>query len=164
MAERIGAQLVSLIVGVILARRLMPEDYSVVAIVSIFFVFCNIFISGGLNTALIQKKDADELDYSTVLFVSLPMAFILYVIMFFIAPVIAELYNKEILIPVIRVMSVTFIINAYQGVVSAKISNDLAFKKTFVSSFVSINISFVFNENLFSVSRDKYRAFKPFWG
>lgn len=141
MAERIGSQLVSVIVGIILARLLMPEDYSVVAIVSIFFVFCNVFITGGLNTALIQKKDADNLDYSTVLFVSLPISIILYVIMFFIAPSIARLYNKELLVPVIRVMSLTLIITAYQGVVSAKISNDLAFKKTFISSLISIVIS-----------------------
>lgn len=143
MAERMGSQLVSIVVGVILARILMPEDYSVVAIVSIFFVFCNVFITGGLNTALIQKKDADELDYSTVLFVSLPISILLYLVMFFTAPSIAGLYNKEILVPVIRVMSLTLIITAYQGVVSAKISNDLAFKKTFVSSFVSIIISAV---------------------
>ena len=143
MAERIGSQLVSIVVGVILARLLMPEDYSVVAIVSIFFVFCNVFITGGLNTALIQKKDADELDYSTVLFVSLPIAVVLYAVMFFAAPAIANVYNKEILVPVIRVMSLTIIITAYQGVVSAKISNDLAFRKTFISSFVSIVISAV---------------------
>ncbi len=143
MAERIGSQLVSVAVSVILARLLMPEDYSVVAIVSIFFIFCNVFITGGLNTALIQKKDADELDYSTVLFVSLPMAVLLYVVMFFAAPVIANIYNKEILVPVIRVMSLTLIVTAYQGVVSAKISNDLAFKKTFISSLVSIVVSAV---------------------
>lgn len=143
MTERMGSQIVSIVVGVILARLLTPEDYSVVAIVSIFFVFCNVFITGGLNTALIQKKDADELDYSTVLFVSLPISILLYLVMFFAAPAIANLYNKEILAPVIRVMSLTLIIMAYQGVVSAKISNDLAFKKTFLSSFVSIIISAV---------------------
>jgi len=143
MAERMGSQFVSIIVGIILARLLTPEDYSVVAVVSIFFVFCNVFITGGLNTALIQKKDADELDFSTVLFVSLPISVIIYLIMFFAAPVIANLYNKEILVPVIRVMSLTLIITAYQGVVSAKISNDLAFKKTFIPAFVSIAISAV---------------------
>ena len=143
MAERMGSQFVSIIVGVILARLLTPEDYSVVAIVSIFFVFCNVFITGGLNTALIQKKDADQLDYSTVLFVSLPISIILYLVMFFAAPSIANLYHKQILVPVIRVMSLTLIITAYQGVVSAKIANDLAFKKTFVSSFVGIAISAV---------------------
>ena len=81
--ERICAQIVSLIVSIILARILMPNDYSVVSIVTIFFAFCNVFISGGLNTALIQKKDADAEDYSTVLHTSMLIALILYIIMFF---------------------------------------------------------------------------------
>ena len=78
MSERVGSKIISVIVSIILARLLSPEDYSVVAIISIFFLFCNVFITGGLNTALIQKKDADNLDYSTVLFVSLPISIILY--------------------------------------------------------------------------------------
>ncbi|MBO7214974.1 MAG: oligosaccharide flippase family protein, partial [Clostridia bacterium] len=61
--ERIGAQLVSTIVSIILARILMPEDYSVVSIVTIFFSFCNIFITSGLSTARVQNKDVDEIDY-----------------------------------------------------------------------------------------------------
>ena len=58
-------------VSLILARLLLPEDYSLVSIVSIFFTFANVFISGGFNSALIQKKDADILDYSSVLFVNI---------------------------------------------------------------------------------------------
>ena len=102
--ERIFAQLVSAIVTIILARILVPDDYSVVGIVAIFFAFCNIFISGGLNTALIQKKEADILDFSTILMVNLAMAAVLYLAMFFCAPFIANLYDKPILIPIIRVM------------------------------------------------------------
>ena len=78
MAERVCARLVSLVVSVVLARILMPEDYSLVSIVAIFFVLCNVFISGGLNTSLIQKKDADELDYATVLWTTLAMAAVMY--------------------------------------------------------------------------------------
>ena len=59
-AERIGAQLVSLVVSVVLARLLTPDDYSVVGIATIFFSFCNVFITGGFNSALIRKKDADD--------------------------------------------------------------------------------------------------------
>ena len=64
-AERMGAQLVSLIVSIVLARMLTPNDYSVVGVVTIFFTFANVLISGGLNTALIQKKDCEAEDYST---------------------------------------------------------------------------------------------------
>ena len=69
--ERAGSQIVSLIVSIILARLLTPDDYSVVSIVTMFFAFANVFISGGFNSALIQKKDADDGDYSTVLHISL---------------------------------------------------------------------------------------------
>ena len=55
--ERFCSQIVTTVVSIILARILMPDDYSVVSIVTIFFAFCNIFISGGINSALIQKKN-----------------------------------------------------------------------------------------------------------
>lgn len=132
--ERVSAQIVSAVVSIILARILMPEDYSVVSIVTIFFTFCNIFISGGLNTALIQKKDSDIFDYSTILFTNLIMASILYIVLFFCAPLIANLFEKDILVPVIRVMSLTFFVNSYKAVLSAKITSDMKFKKFFWST------------------------------
>ena len=139
--ERICAQVVSLIVSIVLARILMPDDYSIVSIVTIFFTFCNVFISGGLNTALIQKKDADVEDYSTVLHTSMFVALILYMVMFFLAPSIANLYSKQILIPVIRIMSLTFFINAFKSVLSAYTSSNLQFKKFFFSTIVGTIIS-----------------------
>lgn len=139
--ERICAQVVSLIVSIVLARILMPDDYSIVSIVTIFFTFCNVFISGGLNTALIQKKDADVEDYSTVLHTSMFVALILYMVMFFLAPSIANLYSKQILIPVIRIMSLTFFINVFKSVLSAYTSSNLQFKKFFFSTIVGTIIS-----------------------
>ena len=139
--ERVCAQVVSLVVTIILARLLLPEDYSVVSIVTIFFAFCNVIISGGLNTALIQKKNADMKDYSTVFYVSLFLALILYGVMFFSAPFIANLYNQELLIPVIRVMSLTFFINAVKSVLSAYISGSMQFKKFFFSTIIGTVIS-----------------------
>ncbi|MBQ8658555.1 MAG: lipopolysaccharide biosynthesis protein [Clostridia bacterium] len=139
--ERVSSQLVSTIVSIVLARILMPDDYSVVSIVAIFFAFCNIFISGGLNSALVQKKDADLVDYSTVLITNMALATVLYVIMFFMAPLIADLYDRPILIPVIRVMSFTFFINGYKAILTAKISSDLKFKKFFYSTIGGTLIS-----------------------
>lgn len=142
-AERICAQVVSLVVSVILARLLLPEDYGVVSIVAIFFTFCNVFITGGLNTALIQKKDTDEADYSTVLHVSMILAAVMYTGLFFCAPAIAKLYEKEILIPVIRVMALTFFINAYRSVLAARISHTLQFRKFFFATIIGTAISAV---------------------
>ncbi len=132
--ERFCSQIVSTVVSIILARILLPEDYSVVSIVTIFFAFCNIFISGGINSALIQKKNSDTLDYSTVFVANLLISAALYIIMFFASPWIANIYNKSILIPVIRVMALNFFVSGYKAVICAKISSDLNFKKFFFAT------------------------------
>lgn len=142
-AERVCAQMVSLIVSIVLARMLMPEDYSVVSIVAIFFAFCNVFISGGMNASLIQKKDADAEDYSTVLYINLAMAGVLYLAMFFGAPVIAELYEKPQLVGIIRVMGLTFFFTGLKSVLSAYTSKNLQFKRFFMSTIVGTAISAV---------------------
>jgi len=139
--ERFVAQVVSLIVSIILARMLTPEDYSTVGIVTIFFTFSNILISGGLNTALIQKKEADEKDYSTVLNISIILSVILYILLFLVAPFIADLYKQPILIPIIRIMGLTLPINAVKSIWCAYISSNLDFKKFFFSTFGGVVIS-----------------------
>lgn len=133
-AERIGAQLVSLVVSIILARMLVPEDYSVVGIVTIFFNFSNVLVSGGFNAALIQKKEADDLDFSSVLSVTLATSLLVYVLLFLFAPTIAGIYDKELLIPVIRVMSLVLFVNSLKSVMSAKASRGLNFKSYFFST------------------------------
>ena len=133
--ERIGAQLVSLVVSIVLARILSPSDYSVVGVVLIFFSFANVFISGGLNTALMQKKEIDVEEYSTVLYVSVILSVVIYLILFFCAPLIASLYNQEILIIMIRVMGLSLPINAIKSIWCAYISVRLQFRKFFFATF-----------------------------
>ncbi|MBQ9514177.1 MAG: lipopolysaccharide biosynthesis protein [Clostridia bacterium] len=140
-AERICAQGVSTIVAIVLARILMPSDYAVVSIVTIFFTFANVFISGGFSSALIQKKETDWLDYSSVLHISFLTALILYAVMFFLAPVIAKLYDISILVPIIRVMGLTFFINAVKSVVCAYVSHRMQFKKFFFATIIGTVIS-----------------------
>ncbi|MBQ4067496.1 MAG: lipopolysaccharide biosynthesis protein [Clostridia bacterium] len=140
-AERIGAQLVSTIVAIVLARLLSPDDYSVISIVTIFFTFANVFISSGFNTALIQKKETDVKDYSTVLYVSIGVSLILYSILFFTAPLIADLYSAPILVAVIRIMGLTLIVNAVKSVLCAYVSSTLQFKKFFYSTIIGTVIS-----------------------
>lgn len=141
--ERTAAQMVSIAVAVVLARILVPEDYSVVSVVSIFFAFCNIFISGGLSAALVQKKDSDRLDYSTVLISNLIFSAILYFLMFLCAPLISSVYDKPLLVPVIRVMGLSFFVNAIKSVLCAKITFDMEFKKFFLATITGTAISAV---------------------
>ena len=132
--ERFLAQGVSLAVSILLARLLDPADYSTVSIVTIFFTFANVFITGGLNSALIQKKNADSKDYSTVLFISLIISIGCYAALFFSAPAIANLYSQPILKIMIRVMGLSLPINAIKSVWCAYISSTLQFKKFFFAT------------------------------
>lgn len=143
LAERVGAQSVSLIVSIILARLLTAEDYSVVGIVTIFFTFANVLIASGFNTALIQKKDADIEDYSSVMYISLAISVVLYIILFFTAPLIAGIYALPILIPVIRVMGLTLIVNGFKSILCAYISSKLQFKMFFFSTSGAVLVSAV---------------------
>ena len=103
--QRIIGQIFSFAVTVVLARLLMPEDYGVVALASMFNVLVGIFISGSMDAALIQKKDADELDYNTVFFSSFVMSFVIYALVYFGAPFFARLYHNDLITPVMRVLS-----------------------------------------------------------
>lgn len=132
--ERIIAQGISLVVAMVIARNLTPDEYSVVGIVVIFFAFADVFISGGFNTALMQKKDTDIYDYSSVLIISLLLAFLCYGVLYLSAPWISTLYDKPILVPVIRVMSLILPVNAFKSILCAYISSRLEFRKFFFAT------------------------------
>jgi len=140
-AERIGAQLVSTVVAIVLARLLTPDDYAIIGIVTIFFTFANVFISSGFNTALIQKKDSDIKDYSTVLYISIAFSLVLYAILFFTAPLIASVYKTPLLTAVIRIMGLTLIVNAVKSVLCAYVSSTLQFRKFFYSTIIGTVLS-----------------------
>ena len=81
-AERISAQLVTLVVSVVLARMLEPTDYGVISVVTIFITLANVLVSDGFGSALIQKKDADALDFCSVLYANVAMMILLYGVLF----------------------------------------------------------------------------------
>lgn len=107
LLEKSSVQVVSFVVTIILARLLLPEDYGVIALITIFIALSDVIIDGGLNMALIQKKDADNTDFSTVFFISLALAVIVYIALYFSAPLIATFYHTSGLVPVIRVLSLS---------------------------------------------------------
>ena len=110
-AERTGAQMVSFVVSIILARILAPEAYGTVALVTVFTTILQVFVDSGLGTALIQKKDADDLDFSSVFYFNFVVCLVLYAVMFVGAPYIAAFYENMELVPLIRVISLTLIIS-----------------------------------------------------
>ena len=139
--ERITAQLVSAIVGIKLARLLMPEDYGVISIVFIFITICDVLVTSGFGTALVQKQEASEKDFNTAFTMSLFMSVALYMLLFFAAPLIARYYEREILDPVIKVLGVRIVITSVNNIQHAKIRREMAFRKFFFATLIGTVIS-----------------------
>ena len=133
-AERCGAQLVTFIVSIVLARILDPKDYGTIALVTVFTTILQVFVDSGLGTALIQKKNADDLDFSSVFYFNFIVCIILYVGMFIAAPYIALFYKDTTLTPVIRVISLTIVISGVKGIQQAYVSKNMLFKRFFFST------------------------------
>ena len=133
-AERCGAQGVAFIVSIVLARILSPDTYGTIALITVFTNILNVFIDSGLGNALIQKKSADDVDFSTVFFFNILMCCMLYGGLFLAAPVIAGFYNDASLTPVIRVLGITLIISGIKNVQQAYVSRTLQFRKFFFAT------------------------------
>lgn len=133
-AERIGAQGVSFVVSIVLARLLAPEVYGTVALVTVFTSIMNVFIDSGLGNALIQKKNADDLDFSSVFYFNIVICGILYLLMFFASPLIASYCEDVSLTPIIRVMSLTLIISGVKNIQHAYVARTMQFKRFFFAT------------------------------
>lgn len=139
--ERCGAQLVSFIVSIVLARLLMPEEYGKVALISVFISILNVFVDSGFGNALIQKKNADNKDFSTVFIFNVFFCIVLYVAILFLAPSIAFFYRDETLVPLIRVLSLTIVISGIKNVQQVYVMKHLMFKKFFYSTLFGTILS-----------------------
>ena len=139
--EKITAQLVSFVVSIVLARILMPDDYGVVAIVNVFIAIAEIFVTSGLGTSLIQKKDADENDFSTVFWCNIALSILLYIVVFFVSPIIADFYDTPLLASVLRVFSIRLPISAINSIQNACVSRRMDFKKFFFATLIGTIIS-----------------------
>ena len=140
-AERIGAQGIGFIVSIVLARLLCPEDYGLISLITIFLTVSGVFIQSGFGTALIQKKDADNIDFSTVFYFNILMSLIFYFLLYIISPYIAKFYNEPTLTTIVRVMSMSLIISAVNNVQHAYVSKTMQFKRFFYSTLVGTILS-----------------------
>ena len=124
-AARYGMQFA---VGIVLARLLSPDDYGLLGLVGIVTVICTALVNGGFTTALIRKKDATDDDYNTVFICNLAMSVLLYGVTFLCAPLIADFFNREELIPLVRVSSLGLIIGALGMVQQTRLTKRIDFK------------------------------------
>ena len=133
LMERGGTQGIQFLVQIVLARLLLPEYFGTIAIVIVFISLARVFVQSGFNTALIQNKESDEVDFSSVLYLSLFMATLLYILIYFMAPFIADFYRDPILIPVLRVLSLTLFFGDFNSIQNAYIAINMMFKKLFIA-------------------------------
>ena len=134
---------VSFLVSIILARLLMPEDFGEIALVSIFITLANVFVVYGLGTALIQKKDSDSVDFSSVFYFNGLLSIVLYFILFFCAPLIADFYEVPKLTFILRVLGLKIPIASVTTIQNAYVSKHMQFRKSFWGSLIGTIISAV---------------------
>lgn len=138
LMEKTGAQVVSFVIQIILARLLLPEVYGIIAYLNIFVLLLDVTIKQGITMALVQKKDADEMDFSSVFWLNMAVSLLLYGIMYVAAPYIALFYEEPQLTEVTRVLFITVIIGAFGAVHEAAMAKQLDFKKSFYRGLANI--------------------------
>ena len=146
--ERIGTKIVQFALQLLLARILVPEDYCLCALLLAFINIATVLVNSGLNTALIQKKNADSLDFSSVLYLSLGISIAIYVLLFFISPLIAEFFNDTRLCELMRVLSITLVIGAFNSVQLTVLYRKMQFRKLFIANLSGMIVSAVISIGL----------------
>lgn len=137
--DRVSSQLLYAVTGVVLARLLSQDDFGLVGAMLVFQAFASLFVDSGFSYALIQRKSPTRLDYSTVLWFNLMVACAAYVILFFAAPLIADCFQgDQRLVPMSRVMFLSFILNASAIVQTNRLMKRMDVKMVAVSNSVGL--------------------------
>lgn len=139
--ERGGSQSIQFIVQIILARLLSPKEFGTIAIVIVFIDLAQVFVQGGFNTALIQKKDSDKLDFSSIFYLSLIISLLSYILIYVCSPFVAEYYNDPNLVSVLRTLALILFPGALNSVQNAYVSKNMLFKVLFKCSLIATVIS-----------------------
>ncbi len=143
--ERFSSQGISTVISIILARIILPAEYGIIAAVTIFISVATVFVTGGFGAALIQKKDADELDFSSMFFFNAAFSVSLYCIIYVTAPflvrILNDTYDYETLTLVLRVLGIGIVFSSFNSFYRSKWMKELQFKKIFIVSFTGTVVS-----------------------
>ena len=137
LLEKLSTQVVSFVVTMILARLLTPDDYGTVALTTIFFTVAGVLVDGGFGNALIQKKDADDLDFNSVFYLNLTLSVLVYVTLFYVAPLIARFYQVAELTSIVRIAAISLIFNAISAIQNAELTKKMFFHLSFRVSLIT---------------------------
>jgi O-antigen/teichoic acid export membrane protein len=136
--ERGGTLGMQFIISIVLARLLLPRDFGTIGLLTVFIAVAGVFVQSGFGSALIQKEKVSIEEYSSVFYLSLFVSIVLYILLFFTAPLIASFYSEPLLVSILRVMALSLIIGAITSVQYAVLSREMKFKKSFFASIGGI--------------------------
>ena len=139
--ENGGVQGVNFLISIILANILSVEEIGTVGLVLIFITIANVFINQSFSTALIQKLEADDVDFSSIFYLNMGVAVILYLILFLAAPVIAAFYARPELKAILRVLAIVIFFGSVSSVENALVARRMQFRFLFFSSFAAVAFS-----------------------
>lgn len=134
--QNTSSQLISFVIQIVLARILAPEDFGLITITAVFITISNVFVQNGLTSALIQKKEIDECEKSSLFYLSVCIGVFLYIVIFLCSPLIAQFYHIEEITNILRVQSIALVFSSLSSVSVALIQRELKFKKTFLISLI----------------------------
>ena len=139
--EKFSSKIVGFVVSIILARLILPEEFGLLGLTYLFTGFATVLVSSGLSNSLIRSENLDNDDYSTVFYFNVGISIILYFILFFLAPYIAQFYQEERLSLIIQVNSVIFIFNALGSIQKTILTIELNFKRQMTVTLPALLIS-----------------------
>jgi len=126
--DRFGQQAVQFLIALVMARLLAPSDFGLIGMVTIFVSLSSVLIESGFSNALIRKKNADELDYNTIFYFNIIVSIVLYSVLFFSLPFIADFFKQDLLVPIGRVIFLSIFFNALCLVPSTKLIKNMDYK------------------------------------
>lgn len=153
--QRFGTLIIAFVANMILARMLTPEDFGCIAMLAIFIVIADTFVDSGLGSAIIQKKEINNEDLSTVFYFNILLGLVLYLLLFFLAPVVAEFYRIKLLCNVLRLEGLLLIINSFSVVQTALLRKEMKFKELataiLVGNIIAVIVAITMAYNGFGV-------------
>ncbi len=141
LLERGATQVLSLVIQILLARIIAPDDFGIIAILLVFINLANVFIQKGFSSALIRKKEVNDVDYNTAFLVSELLAFLLSVLIFFLAPIIQKIYFIDGIAVGLRLLTISLIFGALYSVQNAYLVRNMKFRSIFIRSLIATILS-----------------------
>lgn len=148
--QQFSLQVINFIVQIILARILMPEDFGLIALLVVFISIGQLLMDGGMTSSLIRTVNPTQKDYSTVFITNMIVSLVVYVLVYFSAPLVGDFYEQKVLVDLLRVYASTFIIRAFIAVHLAKLTKEMDFKSqarlqipsTLIGAFVGVSMAY----------------------